>query len=778
MRQSFRLPITSALLTLTTLALGCDGSLDRTPVQQGPPQAEMGDGQEDLSLPPDLAPPLDMSTPADMKPPDTTCFSLEADFARGIYAQVLKPMCQSCHNPSGIVANIPGATFLLSSPDQRADYEQSNLDVFRQLAQRKIDGEHVLLLKPLGLLGHQGGVILKDTDEAYKNLETAMTRVISEPQCQSPQTPSPLDELETLTPRAHLRRMTFALTGRFPTPQELDALAAGTRTLAQAADELMQEPAFLDTIEDGFNDIFHLQGAEIKAYDLDGRDFPNKEWYNVITDTDTRLAQSAAATLGIKRQLPELLRHIVKNDLPFTELITADYVMVNYASAKSYGVAHQVDFGGQEDPTRFAPARIQDQPLERVQSRYAHAGVLSTSSFLHYYTTTETNRNRARSRIFYKLFLDTDLLEIAPQGGGDSQAVAQVANPVRDAEQCSVCHAPYVDPVAGAFQNYDRTGKWAPLRDGWYTDSALPGFESTPMPEQEYSRALPWLAKQASQDPRFAKAMVAHAYQVIMGVRPKVLLDTDDVLALKAFSTQQAWLRELERRFIDSNYDIKLVFKEILLSPYFSAIRAKTEPGAASSLYDELGLARLLTPEQLNRKIVALFGEEWIVGNNWNALTSNRAFYYLYGGIDSKSLFDRPTELNTLMTSVSMKMANEVACRLGMPDFNQPMQLRRIFPYVTGLETKADNEAAIRRNIQHLYDHLWGEDVELDSEEVSEVLALFDDIQKEGQAGVAARTYQTYHHSYCLRVDDTNYTYRAWMAVLSYMLEDWTFTHH
>lgn len=777
MTKLLGLPTASLLFALSTLALGCEASLERRPLPQDSSK-DMSMNEGDLATKPDSAPSADMPPTADMNQPSTECFSLEADFARGIYAQVLKPMCQSCHNPSGIVANNPNAIFLLSSPDQRADYEQNNLDIFRQLAERSVEGEPVLLLKPLGELGHQGGVVLKDTDDAYKALGIAIKRVTSEPQCQSPQTPSPLEGLEMLSPRAHLRRMTFATTGRFPTQQELDALKAGTRTLAQAADELMQEPAFLDTIEEGFNDIFHLEGVEIKAYDLEGRDFPDKEWYKTIVDDTQRSAQSSATNVGIKRQLPELLRHIIKNDLPFTELIAADYVMVNYASAKSYGVLAQVDFGGQEDPMVFAPARIQDQPLERVKTRYAHAGIISTSSYLHYYSTTETNRNRARSRMFYKLFLDTDLLEIAPQGGGDSQAVAQVENPVRDAEQCSVCHAPYVDPVAGAFQNYDKTGKWAPLRDGWYTDSALPGFEATTMPEQEYSRALPWLAQQASKDPRFAKAMVAHAYQIIMGVRPKVLLDTDDVLALKAFTTQQTWLRELERRFIDSGYNIKLVFKEILLSPYFAAIRAKTEQGAASSLYDELGLARLLSPEQLNRKVVALFGDEWITGNNWNALTSNRAFYFLYGGIDSKTLFDRPTELNTLMTSVSMKMANEVACRLGMPDFDLPAPMRRIFPYVTGAETKEEDEAAIRRNIQHLYSHLWGEDVELDSEDVDEVLALFDDIQRDGQAGVLARTYNTYQHTYCSRIGDEKYTYRAWMAVLSYMLEDWTFTHH
>ena len=52
--------------------------------------------------------------------------------------------------------------------------------------------------------------------------------------------------------------------------------------------------------------------------------------------------------------------------------------------------------------------------------------------------------------------------------------------------------------------------------------------------------------------------------------------------------------------------------------------------------FDDLGLVRMLSPEQLERKVGAVFGEKW------NRLNGELAM--LYGSIDSKEVTDRATD--------------------------------------------------------------------------------------------------------------------------------------
>ena len=178
---------------------------------------------------------------------------------------------------------------------------------------------------------------------------------------------------------------------------------------------------------------------------------------------------------------------MVENDRPYTEILTADYIMANPMVAASYGASTRFD--DFEDPHEFKPSRIasyyrhtdgyeaEDDPVidayrvidpGPLHTDYPQAGILNTKVFLQRYPTTATNRNRARSRWTYYHFLGLDIEKSASRTT-DPEALADTNNPTMHNPACTVCHR-VLDPVAGAFQNYDDAG-W--YKSNWHGVDSL-----------------------------------------------------------------------------------------------------------------------------------------------------------------------------------------------------------------------------------------------------------------------------------------------------------------
>ena len=170
---------------------------------------------------------------------------------------------------------------------------------------------------------------------------------------------------------------------------------------------------------------------------------------------------------------------MAEHDLPYTEVLTADYIMANPYAAKGYGAS--TEFDDPADVHEFKPSEIvsyyrdHDSKVSEdsefgirvsdpgdLSTDYPHAGILNTTVFLLRYPTTATNRNRARSRWTYYHFLGVDIEKSASRPT-DPAALADTNNPTMDNPACTVCHS-VLDPVAGAFQNYGDIGLY---RDQW-----------------------------------------------------------------------------------------------------------------------------------------------------------------------------------------------------------------------------------------------------------------------------------------------------------------------
>ena len=190
-------------------------------------------------------------------------------------------------------------------------------------------------------------------------------------------------------------------------------------------------------------------------------------------------------------------------------------------------------------------------------------------------------------------------------------------------------------------------------------------------------------------------------------------------------------------------------------------------------------VARLLTPEQLERKLKAIFGTKW------GRLTDPESkLKILYGGIDSKEITQRNAEPSGAMGAIQRIMANDIACKHVAADFSLPAKQRRLFPgiepnVVPGASDEAD--AQIRLAIVHLHELLLGRFDKTDDPEVQRTFDLFAGIVEDAKSRKGIEPTESY---YCQtqrdvtpRDPDPDYTIRAWRAVVTYLLRQHEFLY-
>ena len=325
------------------------------------------------------------------------------------------------------------------------------------MARIQFDGQSELLRKPLGEMDHGGGAVLtKDSDE-YKVLSEMVDRV-SKPVSCGEDNSSVLPNLGIMDPVSTLRKATLQIAGRLPTAEEETIVAeGGEAALSERLGYLMAGDTFITLLKEIYGDV--LLTGRYNQYDgqalglLNDTDYPSKNWWNPTGLPDNMLSADQKnnrkwAGYGVAAEPLELIAYVARNDKPFTEILTADYTVVNWQSAQTYGVdPKSIGLTSPGDYYNFKPAMVQ---ITRNGSKLdlPHAGVISTPAWLNRWPTTTTNVNRARARMTYKFFLATDLLAVAERPIDPSSVTS--TNPTRDDQYCTSCHK-VLDPVASTF---------------------------------------------------------------------------------------------------------------------------------------------------------------------------------------------------------------------------------------------------------------------------------------------------------------------------------------
>lgn len=736
--------------------------------------------------------------------------SADSFFRDEVWPKVGEQSCLTCHKLGG---DAEESKFVLRDPSKSSGAERDevmrhNRDAFARMARfGKQDHESRMLLKVTGGLDHGGKDVLKRDSTGYRILAEFVRRV-NAPAAGSPASitdddknaPPFFDGIVMLDDRRLLRRATLSLAGRLPNEGELAAIGReGLNALPPILDGVMKDDAFYERLREGFNDIFLTLGIEdpvanVLAYEHfeKTRLWNQKHDLSYIADEKERrqagykLADNyRAALLG---ESMKLIEYIVRNDRPFTEIVTADYIMVTPYSARGYGVFDELkdQFKDVDDPFEYVPVKLKalvgrnkSENQDSETGFYPHAGLLSTFQYLTRYPTTETNRNRLRARMYYQHFLGVDVLELAARVSDAAAVTAKYEIPTMQASECVVCHKT-LDPVAGIFQDYWRFdanfATYGKRKGGWFTDMFVAGFEGEDLPAAERWRALQWLGERTARDPRFAVAMVEHVYYLLTGRKvllpPKELDDPLYAAKRRAYQAQRRQTEAIAARFAAEGFNLKNVFKDWIVSDFYRADGLATASGnpARRAELDDIGLVRMLAPEQVERKLKAVFGERWgRLGHGDGQLAA------LYGGIDSKEVTERAADPSGAMGAIQRILSNDIACRQTLKDFARPTAERRLFPniepdVIPGSSPEAD--AKIRAAIVRLHELLLGRYDAVDSAEVNRSFDLFAGIVSDAQAQKGLDKRENYHCRAHVpdAPEDPHYTIRAWRGVLTYLL--------
>ncbi|MGJ8678973.1 DUF1588 domain-containing protein [Paraglaciecola sp.] len=547
-----------------------------------------------------------------------TSLNNQVAFTENISSQVVLKKCIACHVSGGQAPN-DGATLVFTTseePNHLALNHQAFVDYVSSDSQRLN-----LLAKVRGDNNHQGQVqFTSDTDE-YVALSAYVDSLAQDnPNISKVEF---FKDIQFDDNRATLKRAASILAGRQPTDDEYARVVGQTdETLKQVIiEDLMTGDGFHQFLLRGANDnlltdllLLDLdQVSSLKATDYNYPAYTNKlysfkeddvSWYN-------RRQYEIPLNYAITRAPLELIAYVVEEDKPYSEVLTADYLMVNEASNLMYKGLDEdgVDFSDAasrrpylKESDIFLPTTDKgrylstgpgnayengdlDIPLFRPEratqaNNMKQAGVLNTFAFLKRYPSTETNRNRARARWTMKHFLGFDI-EASEDRTTDPVALADTNNPTMNNPACTVCHV-IMDPLAGAYQNYNDDGFYRARNGGkdslpwqyvfrlkdengdnyyanndtWYDERLMraPGYfhpeqgAATPAPDNDHS--LSWVADQIVDDSRFNTAAVQFWWPSIFGAKP-VLQPEDGGSESQQmlFDAQSVFIQQLANEF-------------------------------------------------------------------------------------------------------------------------------------------------------------------------------------------------------------------------------------
>ncbi|MCL2625948.1 MAG: DUF1588 domain-containing protein [Cystobacterineae bacterium] len=760
------------------------------------------------------------------------CKTQRQQFHQEVWAPLIVKTCQGCHNTSGLAALDAHARFVLL-PEAYPNAAQANLNTIASMAREQVEGASYLLAKISGKIPHGGGNIYAEGSPEYVQLQNFIAQLDKQEASSQPLLPSAclhvapsmderLNTVRSLDSQATFRKAAINIAGRLPTPTENAQLAQFPDRLDEFLEVLLQEEAFYVRLKEIFNDAFifsqrgqvafsrtYFQTESINGVFARSLDYPNFDvLYNNSLATETYIS--------LWEEPLALIAYIARDNRPFTEILTANYTVVNPYTAYLYGLRDEL-------PPSGTPINNWEPATELWQRRGAatatlvpRAGVLSTPAFLARWTTTLTNRSRGRAEFLSKNFLATSILSFALRPVNSTQ-LNSTDRPTVNNPACAVCHY-YMDPLAATFTgfHYSRNASYAPTLTTWWNNpDYLAGFqgEAFEFPVKNPTKAMPWMAQHIAEDIRFPYAMVLRVFEGVTGIKPlEYPRDTEHpnyALMLSAWESQNAFLHEAASHMAQQGMNIKVAFKEILLSPYF---RATQDPNLPEDLVADLGEGRLLTPEMLARKIRATLGTHWgafrvAIPQDYDFLTID--YNILYGGLHPTENPLRLTQINTMMIAVVRAMAQEMGCRIPAWEFSKPPNERVVLTKVQldtqplrrnspsgPLEADTAGERAIRENLAYLHKRLLGETVSPNSPEVDISYGLFVDAWSEREA----LSEKTINHINCngtLELNKANATHNnfaalpterqitedpfftlyAWEATLTYMLMDFRFIH-
>lgn len=728
---------------------------------------------------------------------DATLYSLIND-------EIILDKCVACHIATGQAKN----SSLLFITGDGTDNEAVNINALIGFISDNKQAD-ILLQKVQGLLSHTGGKIFVPESVEYSYLE----ELIESLELTDEENSYPINFSKELNSKT-FRRASIILTGNVPSKAELERQNSLSAVEFEAEIiNLMQGSGFKQFIKNGANDQLLVRALNVTAFQNVHQVL--RYWYPEygpmyvasVNNGDKAFVFRNAVANELAEAPLELINHVVQNNKPYSEILTADYFMVSKLTADIFKTNLSPDTGqflvtstnnGQQiknnknkRPVVWDKGTILNGSTKDTDDTYTatgtyvtlpNAGILTNYSYLNKYFTTATNRNRMRSRWTNKFFLGFDIEKSSPRlVDGD----LEFDYPTLDNPNCVVCHV-VMDPIAGTFQNFGNDGIY---RDGyngkhsldnayyfnsdgpytfqfgdlWYRDMLPAGFASEEVETPEAS--LAWLATKIATDPRFYSASVHFWWPALFGEYP---LENDLDSRLWA---QQQFIKSVAADFAQ-HQNLKRMLAKLILSDWFRA-EERNQDVSDDDLVIYRGGKRLLTPEEISAKTLSLTGY---------TLEYNTTYQAFYGGIDSEQVTKRVRRMSSPLFNVAKLQANKFSCLIAGKDFAKTKTNRKLFTNVNLTDTSA---SLIKAQLVTLYERLLGESYSTDSAEITAAYQLFVDARNtvisSGEKNIL-KTYERcdgFNGNAVVNVTngDPQQTFSAWKVVLTALLSDYSYLY-
>ena len=244
--------------------------------------------------------------------------------------------------------------------------------------------------------------------------------------------------------------------------------------------------------------VRNFAGQWLSVRNFDNGNPPNRDFYKHYDDA---LRDSS------KREPLEFCNEVLKQDLPITDFLDSNFLVINERMAKHYGIE-----GVEGDDFRRVPAPADDR----------RGGVLGMSGILTYLADgTRTLPVRRATWVLDTLW--NQPVPPPPPNAGDlpaikdkkQRSVRERLDEHRTSENCASCHA-RVDPFGMALENYDATGMWRDRQNG----EGMNGDKRSP--ELDVSGKLPG-EREFKTVQEFKAALLTEKEKFVKGFTEKLL---------------------------------------------------------------------------------------------------------------------------------------------------------------------------------------------------------------------------------------------------------------
>ncbi len=530
-----------------------------------------------------------------------------------------------------------------------------------------------------------------------------------------PPAPEPDAELSYLSPTEHLGRASMVLRGKRPSLDELVAVDADPTALEGIVDGYLATEDFGRTMRD-----LHNEGLLVR---------PDWAYYPAGFQRVAPLeAYDQSKINGSVQEAPlKLIEHVVMNDLPYSEIVTADYTLADPIVATVWDLDYD-------------PAGPEWQATKWEDGR-GNAGILTDSWFYVRWQSTPSNANRGRANALSRALLCYDFLSRDVEL--DTSVNVADPNAVQDAvvenQACASCHQA-LDPLASfmkdiypivvvadteMYPSYPSQEMWFPGVFETYLeiDMREPAFFGKP------GETLEDLGQLIADDPRFSLCAAQRFYAYFNHV------------GLEEVPLERA--AELQEVFLDAGMNAKALAKAVVLSDDFRVSHAADEDAAEAAI----GLRRA-RPDELATMFQDLTGFVWLtdltqlsagdIGVVELPRDSILGYRVIGGGMDSQYV-TRSSFTDNATTSLFLRgFAEEAAAFVVERDFEQPDPAAR---YLFGVDPTATDEAVVKEQLAIFHARVLGELVSADSEDVAQSFALWSAALAE--SGDVRRAYKT-----------------------------------